>query len=235
MSMVQNTNENVPLVLMITIINRGKDEGIIKMFIDHGVTFNLLSLGKGTANSVVLDYLGLGETEKEILFSTMPLEISKILLKKIDKETNMKKPGCGVAFTLPIGSVGGYKAVKQLSGLSEVEGGKCMEQSFDHDLIIAIANRGFSDDVMDAARSANATGGTVINARGLGAKEAEKFFGFTIQPEKELIMIITEHKSRQFIMESIANKAGIQTDAKAIVFSLPVNGVIGLSDAIKRN
>lgn len=231
--MFQNTNENIPLVLMVTIINRGKDEEIIKMFVNHGITFNLLSLAKGTANSVVLDYFGLGETEKVVLFSTMPLEISRILLNKIDKETNMKKPGRGVAFTLPIGSVCGCKAAKKLSGLSEVEGGKCMEQAFDHDLIIAIANRGFSDDVMDAARSAKATGGTVINARGLGTKEAEKFFGITIQPEKELIMIITEHKSKQCIMEAIANKAGIQTEAKAIVFSLPVNGVIGLSEVIK--
>lgn len=233
--MLQDKCINVPLVLMVTIINRGKGEEIIKMFVNQGTTFNLLSLAKGTANSVILDCFGLGETEKEILFSTMPLETSKILLNKIEEETNMKKTGCGVAFTLPIGSIGSFKAVKQLSGLSKVEGGKCMEQTFDHDLIIAIANRGFSDDVMNAARSAKAIGGTVINARGLGLKEAEKFFGITIQPEKELIMIITQHEYKQCIMEAIASKAGIQTNAKAIVFSLPVNGVIGLSEAIKTN
>lgn len=233
--MLQNKNINGPLVFMVTIISRGKGEEIVKMFVDHGITFNMLSLAKGTANSAILDYFGLGETEKEILFSTMPLETSEILLNKIHEETNMKKPGYGVAFTLPIGCICGFQAAKQLSGLSKAEGGKCMGQTFDHDLIIAIANRGFSEEVMDAARSAKATGGTVINARGLGVKEAEKFFGITIQPEKELIMIITQHESRQCIMEAIASKAGIQTDAKAIVFSLPVNGVIGLADVIKKN
>ena len=103
-----------------------------------------------------------------------------------------------------------------------------MDRKFQHELIVAVANRGFAEEVMDAAKSAKAVGGTVVHARGTGIKEAEKFFGITIQPEKELILIVAPSKHRQGIMEAIATKAGLKTEAKSIVFSLPVTGVAGL-------
>ena len=65
-----------------------------------------------------------------------------------------------------------------------------------HDLILTIVDRGFADDVMDAAKSAGARGGTILHARGTGAQEAEKFFGIVVQPEKELVMILVEHAAQ---------------------------------------
>ena len=58
------------------------------------------------------------------------------------------------------------------------------------ELIITIINRGFSEDVVDAAKSAGAQGGTVLHARGTGVHEAEKFFGISIQPEKEMVLTL---------------------------------------------
>jgi hypothetical protein len=83
---------------------------------------------------------------------------------------------------------------------------------------------------MEAARAAKATGGTVFHARRVGLKEAETFFGVTIQPEKEVVMILAKRSYKQEIMQSITAKSGLQTEAKTVVFSLPVNDVIGLAD-----
>lgn len=227
--MLHDAPGDAPLVLMVTIFDRGQEERVMDLFNREGVTFNLLALGRGTANSQVLSYLGLGETEKMLLFSTMSSEVSNVLLKRIGEVVGPDKPNRGIAFTLPIHSVCGAPAVKCLLGISDTERREQpMEETVQHDLIVVIANRGFADVVMETAKSAGATGGTVIHARGTGSKEMEKFFGVAILPEKDLILIVAKSGSRCAIMEAIVADAGPQTDARAIVFSLPVNGVAGM-------
>ena len=97
-----------------------------------------------------------------------------------------------------------------------------------HDLILTIVDRGYADDVMDAAKAAGARGGTILNARGTGAQEAQKFFGIIVQPEKELVMILAEHELKNAIMTAICEKHGITSAGKGICFSLPVESVVGL-------
>ncbi|MDD3947475.1 MAG: P-II family nitrogen regulator [Clostridia bacterium] len=97
-----------------------------------------------------------------------------------------------------------------------------------NDLIITIVNRGHADKVMEAARAKGATGGTVLNGRGT-AGEVENFFGISIQSEKEIVMIVVDHDARRGIMEEISEKAGIKTVAQGVMFSLPVEESIGLS------
>ena len=58
-----------------------------------------------------------------------------------------------------------------------------------YELIFCVVNTGFSGTVMDAARSAGATGGTILRGRGSAGKEAEDFFHIQIEPEKEIVMI----------------------------------------------
>ena len=103
-----------------------------------------------------------------------------------------------------------------------------------YELIITIITRGFSDDVMEAARAAGAGGGTIVHARGTGAHEAEKLFGITIQPEKELILILAEASVRNTIMTAITKAAGLGTEGAGITFSLPVSDVLGVSRGIKQ-
>lgn len=97
-----------------------------------------------------------------------------------------------------------------------------------YELIVVIISRGYSDVVMEAARRAGATGGTVINARGLGSKTAEKFFGLTIQPEKELVYILAPESIRGDIMREVCKDAGLNTAGKGIAFSLKVDDVLGI-------
>lgn len=98
----------------------------------------------------------------------------------------------------------------------------------DFDLIITVVNRGFDDVVMDAAREAGATGGTVLNARGTGTHEAEKFFGISIHPEKDVILILTKREDKKQIMHAIRNKAGLNREGKGLSFSIPVEEVCGI-------
>lgn len=94
-------------------------------------------------------------------------------------------------------------------------------------LITVIAKRGYSDTVMDAARAEGARGGTAIHARGTGTAETQKFLGLNIEPEKDLLLILVEDEKKNAIMKAINEKAGLNMEGNGLVFSLPVDEVIG--------
>ena len=97
-----------------------------------------------------------------------------------------------------------------------------------HELLVVISNQRYGDLVMDAARSAGAPGGTVIHAKGTGMERAEQFLGISLAAEKELTFIVVKSQQKNAIMQSIMEKAGMETKAKSIVFSLPVTSTAGL-------
>ncbi|MBO6092719.1 MAG: P-II family nitrogen regulator [Oscillospiraceae bacterium] len=98
-----------------------------------------------------------------------------------------------------------------------------------YELIFCIVNTGFSGTVMDAARSAGATGGTILRGRGSAGKEAEDFFHIQIEPEKEIVMILVPVEIKDNIMTSIYKEAGLASAGQGIIFSLPVTRTAGLS------
>ena len=104
-----------------------------------------------------------------------------------------------------------------------------MENKYSHEAILCIVNSGFSEAVMDAAKKAGARGGTVVKAKGTGA-EIAKFFGVSISEEKEMVYIVASRKGRDDIMRAIMEKAGRNTEAHGVVFSLPVDKVIGIRE-----
>lgn len=104
-------------------------------------------------------------------------------------------------------------------------------KKFEHEVIFCIVNAGFSDAVMDAARQFGARGGTVIRARGTANTEAEKLFGITVQPEKEMVMILVGSAIKDDILHALYREVGLNTPGQGIAFSMPVDQVVGLSTA----
>ncbi len=101
----------------------------------------------------------------------------------------------------------------------------------DNELIVCIVNTGFSETVMAAAKDAGARGGTVIHARGTANKEAEEFFHITIQPDKEIVLILVPTKIRDDVLHAVYREAGLKTAGQGISFTLPVTHAVGLSAA----
>ncbi len=101
--------------------------------------------------------------------------------------------------------------------------------NFDHEVILCIVNSGFSDDVMEAAREFGASGGTVIRARGTANPEAEKLFGITVVPEKEVVMILIPSNLKNDILHALYKAVGLKTPGQGIAFSLPVDAAVGLT------
>ena len=93
----------------------------------------------------------------------------------------------------------------------------------DFELVVCIVNAGYSDNVMNAARSAGAKGGSIVRGRGSANPDAEEFFGITITPDKEMVLILVSASIKDAVMKAIYKNAGLSTEGVGIVFSLPVS------------
>ena len=99
----------------------------------------------------------------------------------------------------------------------------------DYEVIFCIINAGYSEMVMDAAKEVGARGGTVIHAKGTANKEAEQYFKISIQPDKEIVMILVTKGLKDAVLHAIYRHAGLKSEGSGIAFSMPVNHVVGLS------
>ena len=191
---------------IITITDRSRGGEFAAWFQGQGATLVLTALGRGTATTEILDCLGLEASEKAVLLCMLPSRGG--LLRKAAKELWLDVPGRGVMMAVPVSSIGGAAAKDYLL---QGEAEDRMEKELTHELIVVIANQGATDRVMDAAREL-----------------AKKFFGVSLAAEKELIFILSAAETRKPIMKAIMEKAGMQTDAQALAFSLPVTDLAGL-------
>ncbi len=199
------------------------------LYQEEGLLVTFITLGSGTASGAMLDYLGLEATEKAVIFTVLEESNWKKTQKDLRQRFRIDAPGEGVAFIVPLSSIGGKKALQFLTADQEYQ--KEEESALKdtvYELIMIIANQGNIELVMDAARSAGAYGGTVLHAKGTGTEQAERFMGVSLAAEKEMIFIVAKKEQKNEIMKAVMEKAGLKTKAKAVVFSLPVTDTAGL-------
>ncbi len=226
------------LNMVITVTDRERTETAINLFRENNVFTTDIVLGQGTASREMLDYLYLNPSEKAIVFGVVTGAGLLPLLKAFKRKMFIDVPGNGIVAVVPLNTIGGRRSLEyMLDGQAvdttqrsqeEAERMERMSVKTDHELIFVIANEGYSDLIMDAARGAGAAGGTVIKAKGTGAEYTEKFFGFSIASEKEIHLLVTPAQGRNNIMKAIMEKAGLESKAQSIVFSLPVSHALGL-------
>mgnify|MGYP001116186181 FL=1 len=217
------------LFLMTSILSRHKAKRFLHFYQEHNVHVTLNTLGRGTAASEILDYFGLEEVEKVLMLSIVTKDVWRNIKKGLQEKMNIDIPGTGIAFLIPLSSIGGKK---QLQFLTEHQNFKKGEESTlkdtKHELLVVIANQGYTDIIMDAARKRKAGGGTVIHAKGTGMTGAQKFFGVSIAEEKEMVFLVVKREDKNNIMRAIMDEAGMDSKAKSIVFSLPVTSTAGM-------
>ena len=217
------------LYWMTTIVDRKIANKYVDLYKENDLNVMLLTLGLGTATNDILDYLGLDNPEKAVIFSVLQ-EASWLETKKqLQKKLQIDAPGGGIAFIIPLSSIGGKKALQFL--LQKEDYQKQEESTLKnttHELIIVISEQGYTNLIMDAARAAGAHGGTIIHAKGTGMEAAEKFMGVSLAAEKEIIFIVSKTEEKNAIMQAVIKEAGLESKAKAIAFSLPVTDTAGL-------
>ena len=222
--------EDTRIRLMVIILDRGKGVRAAELFASYGLPLHYGTPGRGTANSELLDYLGLGETEKDVVFSLVPGFTVPGLLQAAGEKLQLATPGKGILFTMPLSAVSGAAArfINSQAHRAGTEQEEHMPEQGKNELIVAVVNSGCTDTVMAAAKLAGARGGTVLHGRRVG-EEAEKNSDSGVWLEKDIVTILAPRELRLPIMEAVNKAAGVATESHGVLFSLPVEHAMGLS------
>lgn len=209
--------------LLCVIVNFGLGSDIIKFSKKHKITGGTIFLGKGTIKNTFLEFLDIAETRKEIVLMAAETIIAHNVLEELNHKYKFTKPNHGIAFSTSIMSVLGAK-----SFMCETDKESRGVENPMYNLIMVVVDRGKAEAVIEAATKAGSKGGTIINARGSGIHETSKLFSMEIEPEKEIVLIISEKHLTDKIASSINDELKMNEPGNGIIFIQDVNKAYGL-------
>ena len=220
-----------PMQLLLSIVERGTAAKLMRHYETYKVTQHFQAFGHGPAASHLLDTLGFGTSERDILLSIAPKDTVRQLMYALKDDNRTDLGAKGIACSLDLTALSAIYAL----GLSRLEernpekGDMLMEQGNQHTLILVAVNYGYTDAVMDTARACGAKGGTIIRARWAGSRTVGKFAGITLQDEKEILAIVASRKEQAHIMEEINRLHGLRSSPQAVVIGLPIDHMAKLN------
>lgn len=221
--------EYVKTKLFVTISDKDKTDRIVRLFKRYNINYSCSINAKGTASGSLLSYFGLDDVKKNIVLSVIPCVLENKLLYLLHNKLELYKPGNGICFSLGITSANKYLS-SVYSSFKNYKEEYTVEKDKSYELIILIVSEGYATQAMDAAKRVGANGGTLINGIGLGSEEATKFLGITIEPEKDVVLILVEKDEKKKVMKEITDEVGLSHEGRGICFSIPVDNVVGLTE-----
>ncbi len=217
------------LYWMVLIVDRRNAGRFLDCLEKNRVSLSLQTAAQGTAASELLDYFGLEKREKAVLLAVVTGPVWQQVRRALQHQMMIDVPGTGIAFIIPLSSIGGKRQLAFLTaGQDYTTGEESALKNTKYELVVAVANQGYTELVMEAARKGGAGGGTVIHAKGTGMEQAQHFLGVSLVSEKEMILIVVRTAAKNQVMRAIMDDAGLETKAGALVFSLPVTQTAGL-------
>jgi nitrogen regulatory protein PII len=225
-------DEYVKTKLLVTIADKDRIDRVLKLFKRHKISYSCSINGKGTASSSLLSYFGLDEVKKSVVLTVIPCTLETKIMYDLHYKLELYKPGNGICFSTSITSASRYLS-NIYQDTKNIKEEYSMINEKEYELIVLIASEGYASVAMDAAKRVGAGGGTLINGIGLGSKEATKFLGITIEPEKDVVLIITPKEEKRKVMEEITKEVGLSQEGRGILFAVPVDHVVGLSERLE--
>ncbi|MDD4124778.1 MAG: hypothetical protein PHW77_03510 [Eubacteriales bacterium] len=213
---------------LIAVTVRVKAKEFTDLYKKHSIPETIYINGRGTATKEILNIMGIEASERVIIAAAADRLKTIKIFKEAKKLLYINIPGNGILVSVPIKSIGGAKTLNYLTNNQTTDKTK-PRLSFKHELIIVIMNHGFSERIMEVARTAGACGGTILSAKGTGSKCTEKFFGITIAEDKEALLIVSSTENRTSIMNALMKTSSENTKFGAVAFSLPVTQVAGIN------
>lgn len=220
---MNNSSESEQWALLCAVVNFGASSKVMNILRQHGVLGGTIFLGKGSVKNHLLEILDLSDIRKEIVLSVTTPSLADQALEALNKQLAFHKPHHGIAFTIPTQAQIGLHHVES-DPLKERRGvNKPM-----YNAIFVVVDKGKAEEVIEAANSAGSRGATIINARGSGIHETKMLFAMPIEPEKEIVMILSQNELTDAIITTIREQLQIDHPGKGIMFVLNVNETYGL-------
>ncbi len=213
------------MMFLVSIVARGKGKRYINMVAEKNIRMNLQSVGHGTATSEMMDILGLGTNDKDVVISVATQKDVSALLSELTKNLEGSVRYGGLLMVTKLSAINRLAAeviLRSRTESAEKEETRMTKGEGKFNLILIAVNEGFADDVMKTAKKAGATGGTVIRARQVGAELLEQFEEADLQEEKEIITILSPTATSGHIISAVNEEFGLRSAAKGVVCAVPV-------------
>ena len=214
------------IMMIASIIERGKAKAYMDMMEKKGIFYHMQAVGAGTASSEMMDILGLGSNDKDIVISYAPRKNVEILAADLMNTLGIGMRFGGLLMILSTSAISKLTAeiILQKTDTTDMKGdSSAMNSEYQHSLIFINVNPGYTDEVMHTAKKAGATGGTVIRARMANTNQKSDMAELHIQAEKEIIAILAPDTVRNHIMEEVNKEFGFRSEANGVVCSVPVD------------
>ncbi len=219
--------------LLLSIVQEGLGEELVSTAKKAGARGGTILLGRGTADNSILRLLGIGDTEKEIVLIILDEREVEPVLAELGNFRRNKRLACGAGMLIDIPQILRHTLSPLSQDTTQAHEKRSKTMDSPHTLITCIVNRGAADEVMDAARKAGATGGTILNARGTGKEEDVKFFGVQLVPEKEMLLILVGSGQTGAVLDAIRKVPYLAQPGSGIAFCVDVERFMTLGGTVK--
>lgn len=218
------------IMLLYSIADRGKGQLLLDELKKRGIRNHFIALGTGTATSEMMDIIGLGTSEKDLIISFGLRGQTERFVQEVSGSIDHIGRGRGIIMLIPILAIGKLAAtiLQKQAGRFNMAGGEekanetVQSGSVKRSLVLIAVNAGYTEDVMAVARKAGATGGTVIRGRLAGTEDLMQQFGINLSRERELLTILAAEDVLDDILQSVNTQYGLRSKAQGIVFAVPV-------------
>ncbi len=219
--------------LLVAIINKEDEQKLTGTVNKLCTAVHFSGIGHGTARSSYISYFGINDIDKRIVFSIIPSTLEHSVLNAVGRELRLYLLGRGIAFTTPISTISSIVEDAVLSTHDrDVTDAKSpvskKEKTTMHELVIAVVNQKYTETAIEAARSAGATGATVFHTRSTDNARAEQSMGTALPEQTDSIFFLTTEEYKLKIMEAVRDFAGLKTEGGAVIFSIPVDDLVGI-------
>lgn len=207
--------------LFVYIVNHKNGARVAKLASRYGISDAAVFMGHGTIDSSMLQFIGVSDIRKELVLCVSKDQEGQTVMEKIIKDQRLDKPKNGIAFTLPIRTI---RSAYRIEPLLEED----QDPMINYEAIFTIVDQGKGQKVIDTAKAAGAFGATLINGKGSGIKEEKLPFTMTVEPLKEIILILSQHCHTDDIVLAVSKELDLEKPGHGILFTVDVTRTVGL-------
>ena len=211
------------LMALLSIVEPGKGKKLISELTKLQVRINFQTVGYGTAPTEMMDIFGLGTSDKDVIISLGAEDNIRNLIATFGTTFVSQTTYGGLMIVLDVCAASRLLTeILHFNLTQNTEGGNgIMKNEHLNDLIFLSINEGYAEDVMQVARKAGATGGTVIKGRLADIEQFAEFSTTEVDGEREILFILAPRKVSEQIMADVNKEFGLTSPANGILFAVP--------------
>lgn len=210
------------IMTLLSIVQQGKGKRLIKELSNLKIPMNFQTVGLGTAPTEMMDIFGLGTHDKDVVISIGAEDNVRDMLANFGENFQSHSKYGGLMIVLDVSAAG--RLLNEILNFGNQNLNKefaPMKNEHHNNLIVISVNEGYSESVMQVARKAGATGGTVIKGRLADSEQFTEFVNTEVDGDREILFILAPTKVGAQIMADVNRDFGLTSAANGIIFAVP--------------